>query len=129
MGEMQIHQAKNVLGGPLVACSYDPVTGFYRTGCCETGPDDLGRHLICVKVTEEFLAFSLASGNDLTTPRPEYRFAGVRPGYRWCLCALRWREALDAGVAPPVVLAATHEAALRIVDLATLRAHALDQRA
>ncbi|MDY0012148.1 MAG: DUF2237 domain-containing protein [Rhodocyclaceae bacterium] len=126
---MQIHQAKNVLGGPLVACSYDPVTGFYRTGCCETGPDDLGRHLICVKVTEEFLAFSLASGNDLTTPRPEYRFAGVRPGYRWCLCALRWREALDAGVAPPVVLAATHEAALRIVDLATLRAHALDQRA
>jgi len=116
--------SKNVLGGPLLACSYAPLTGFYRTGCCETGPDDLGRHIICVRVTEAFLSFSLTVGNDLSTPRPEYRFAGLKPGDRWCLCALRWKEAHAAGVAPPVVLEATHEVALRIVDLDTLKANA-----
>ena len=121
---MSVNASRNVLGGPLLACSYSPLTGFYRTGCCETGPDDLGRHVVCVRVTEPFLAFSRSVGNDLSTPRPEYRFAGLQPGDRWCLCALRWKEALEGGVAPPVVLEATHEAALRIVDLETLKAHA-----
>lgn len=116
--------SRNVLGGDLLACSYAPLTGFYRTGCCETGPDDHGRHLICVRVTTEFLKFSQQAGNDLSTPRPEYRFAGLKPGDRWCLCAMRWVEALRAGFAPPVVLEATHEAALKIVDLDTLKAHA-----
>lgn len=115
---------RNVLGGELLACSYAPLTGFYRTGCCETGPQDVGRHLICVRVTAEFLRFSQQAGNDLSTPRPEYRFAGLKPGDRWCLCALRWVEALQAGFAPPVVLEATNEAALGIVDLDTLKAHA-----
>ncbi|MDX9718069.1 MAG: DUF2237 domain-containing protein [Thauera sp.] len=119
-----MRSSRNVLGGPLLACSYAPLTGFYRTGCCETGPDDLGRHIICVRVTDAFLDFSRSVGNDLSTPRPEHRFAGLRAGDRWCLCALRWKEALDAGVAPPVVLEATHEAALRVVDLGTLRTHA-----
>lgn len=114
----------NVLGSALLACSYAPLTGFYRTGCCETGPDDQGRHVICVRVTQAFLDFSRSAGNDLSTPRPDYRFAGLKPGDRWCLCALRWKEAWQAGVAPPVVLEATHEAALRVVDLATLKAHA-----
>lgn len=127
MSEMQLQQARNVLGGPLLACSYAPLTGFFRTGCCETGPEDLGRHLICTKVTAEFLAYSRRMGNDLSTPRPEYRFAGLKPGDRWCLCALRWKQAFEAGMAPPVVLAATHEAALKIVALETLRAHAVDQ--
>lgn len=127
MSEMQLQQARNVLGGPLLACSYAPLTGFYRTGCCESGPEDPGRHLICTKVTAEFLAYSRRMGNDLSTPRPEYRFAGLKPGDRWCLCALRWKQAFEAGMAPPVVLAATHEAALKIVDLETLRAHAVDQ--
>lgn len=127
MSDTQLQQARNVLGGPLLACSYAPVTGFFRTGCCETGPEDMGRHLICIKATVEFLAFSRRVGNDLSTPRPEYRFAGLRPGDRWCLCALRWKQALEAGVAPPVVLAATHEEALQIVDLDSLRAHAVDR--
>lgn len=121
---MSMRSSRNVLGGPLLACSYAPLTGFYRTGCCETGPDDLGRHIICVRVTDAFLDFSRSVGNDLSTPRPEHRFAGLRAGDRWCLCALRWKEALDAGVAPPVVLEATHEAALRVVDLGTLKTHA-----
>ncbi len=120
-----MNTSRNVLGGPLLACSYSPLTGFYRTGCCETGADDLGRHIICVRVTAAFLDFSRSAGNDLSTPRPEYRFAGLKPGDRWCLCALRWKEAHEAGAAPPVVLEATHEAALRIVDLAVLKAHAL----
>lgn len=119
-----MNTSKNVLGGPLLACSYAPLTGFYRTGCCETGPEDAGRHVVCVRVSEAFLAFSRSAGNDLSTPRPEYRFAGLKPGDRWCLCALRWKEAREAGVAPPVVLEATHESALRIVDLDTLKAHA-----
>jgi uncharacterized protein len=127
MSDTQLQQAKNVLGGPLLACSYAPLTGFFRTGCCEAGPEDVGRHLICIRATAEFLAFSRRVGNDLSTPRPQYRFAGLRPGDRWCLCALRWKQALEAGVAPPVVLAATHEAALQIVDLESLRDHAVDQ--
>ncbi|AWI74018.1 hypothetical protein CEW83_01270 [Parazoarcus communis] len=120
--------SRNVLGGPLLACSYSPLTGFYRTGCCETGPDDSGLHLVCTRVTADFLAFSTAAGNDLSTPRPEYRFAGLKPGDRWCLCALRWLEALDAGAAPPVVLEATNEAVLELVDFDTLKAHAYGAR-
>ncbi|MFQ3664378.1 MAG: DUF2237 domain-containing protein [Chloroflexaceae bacterium] len=118
--------ARNVLGGPLAACSTDPLTGFYRTGCCDTGPDDLGLHVVCARVTAEFLAFSRSRGNDLITPRPEYGFPGLQPGDRWCLCATRWQEALAAGVAPPVILAATHEAALNIVRREDLLRHALD---
>ncbi|WP_374602885.1 DUF2237 family protein [Niveibacterium sp.] len=115
---------RNVLGGPLQACSYDPLTGFFRTGCCETGPEDLGRHVVCALVTAEFLAFSAERGNNLSQPRPELRFRGLKPGDRWCLCALRWKEALDAGVAPPVVLEATHESVLRVVSLLDLTRHA-----
>lgn len=126
MEETSLQGQRNVLGGPLLACSYDPLTGFSRTGCCEAMPGDVGRHLVCVKVTVEFLRFSLAAGNDLVTPRPEYRFAGLKPGNRWCLCAKRWLEAERAGVAPPVVLASTHRAALDIVDLDLLRRNALD---
>ena len=118
--------AFNVLGVALVPCSYDPLTGFYRDGCCNTAEDDTGSHVICVRVTAEFLTFSARRGNDLATPRPEYRFRGLKPGDRWCLCALRWREAYDAGVAPAVVLESTHERALDFVPLAWLRAHSLD---
>lgn len=117
--------ANNVLGTPLVPCSYDPLTGFYRDGCCKTDAQDLGSHVICARVTQAFLDFSLARGNDLVTPRPEHRFAGLRAGDRWCLCALRWREALQAGVAPPVVLECTHLRALDYVTLEQLRAHEL----
>jgi uncharacterized protein (DUF2237 family) len=116
----------NVLGEPLVPCSHAPMTGFYRDGCCETGPEDAGRHVVCAQVTESFLAFSRARGNDLMTPRPEFGFPGLAPGDRWCLCAERWREAALAGVAPPVVLSATHERALDIIDWTELKAHALD---
>ena len=115
----------NVLGGPLRSCSHDPQTGFYRTGCCETGPDDQGVHVVCIRATKEFLEFSKACGNDLSTPRPQWGFAGVKPGDQWCLCADRWKEALDAGMAPPVVLEATHQAALRHVTLNDLLFHAL----
>ena len=117
--------AFNVLGTALVPCSYDPLTGFFRDGCCNTAADDTGSHVVCVKVTDDFLAFSARRGNDLATPRPEYRFRGLRAGDRWCLCALRWREAFDAGVAPAVVLESTHERALDFVPIAWLRAHAL----
>jgi uncharacterized protein len=117
--------AFNVLGSALVPCSYDPLTGFFRDGCCNTADDDTGSHVICVKVSAEFLVFSARRGNDLATPRPEYRFRGLSPGDRWCLCALRWREAFDAGVAPAVVLESTHERALDFVPLAWLQAHAL----
>lgn len=116
--------ALNVLGQALVPCSYDPLTGYFRDGCCNTREDDTGSHVICARVTAEFLAFSQARGNDLITPRPEYRFAGLKPGDRWCLCALRWKEALDAGVAPPVVLDSTHQRALDFVTLEQLQAHA-----
>ena len=116
----------NVWGEPLEPCSLRPLTGFYRDGCCNTGPDDLGAHVVCVVVTEPFLAFSRGAGNDLSTPRPEFGFAGLRAGDRWCLCALRWREANDAGMAPRVVLAATHERALEIVDFDDLKRWAID---
>lgn len=123
----RIHSSqRNVLGKPLEPCSFDPLTGFYRTGCCETGPDDLGAHLICTEVTEDFLEFSKRVGNDLSTPRPEFGFPGLKPGDRWCVCAARWKQALDAGVAAPVVLAATHEDALQFVTLAELIRHAID---
>ncbi len=118
------HDALNVLGEPLLACSFDPLTGFYRDGCCHTGPEDVGTHVVCARVTAEFLAFSQAVGNDLSTPRPEWRFAGLKPGDRWCLCVRRWKEALTAGVAPPVVLEATHASTLQFVDIETLRQHA-----
>ena len=116
--------ALNVLGTPLLACSYAPLTGYFRDGCCHTREDDTGSHVICAKVTDAFLAFSLEQGNDLSTPKPEWRFAGLKAGDRWCLCALRWKEALRAGVAPPVVLVACHERALAYVTLAELQAHA-----
>ena len=114
---------QNVLGTELIPCSYDPLTGYFRDGCCNTDESDLGSHLICVRVTLDFLDFSRARGNDLQTPRPEYRFAGLEPGDRWCLCANRWREALEAGLAPPVVLESTHSRALAFVTLAQLEKH------
>ena len=117
-------EARNVLGGVLRPCSQAPLTGFYRTGCCETGPEDRGSHTVCAVMTEEFLAFSRAQGNDLSTPRPEFGFPGLRPGDQWCLCAPRWQEALRAGSAPFVALAATHEAALGACTLDDLRRHA-----
>jgi uncharacterized protein (DUF2237 family) len=117
--------ALNVLGTALVPCSYDPLTGYYRDGCCNTDQHDVGSHVVCAKVTQAFLDFSLARGNDLITPRPEHRFAGLKPGDRWCLCAMRWQEALSAGVAPPVVLASTHARALSFVTLTQLQSKAL----
>jgi len=117
---------KNVYGEPIATCSDDPVTGFYRTGCCETGPEDVGLHCVCIQATAEFLDFSKSAGNDLSTPIPEFDFAGLKPGDRWCLCAARWQEAHEAGAAPKVVLQATHEAALEVCELADLKAHALD---
>jgi uncharacterized protein (DUF2237 family) len=116
--------ARNVLGGELQSCSLDPLTGFYRNGCCETGPEDTGQHTVCAIMTETFLAFSMSVGNDLSTPRPEFDFPGLNPGDRWCLCAPRWKQALDAGAAPRVVLAATHEEVLAIVTLGILKDHA-----
>ena len=117
---------RNVLGGPLAVCSEEPLTGFYRTGCCETGPDDRGVHTVCAIMTAEFLSFSQARGNDLSTPRPEFDFSGLKPGDRWCLCAARWLEAFEAGMAPGVVLGATNAATLAIVPLEALTAHAVD---
>ncbi|SHJ93940.1 hypothetical protein SAMN05443637_101200 [Pseudonocardia thermophila] len=117
--------ARNVLGGELQTCSTDPMTGFYRTGCCETGAEDVGVHTVCAQMTAEFLEFSAAQGNDLSTPRPEFGFAGLKPGDRWCVCADRWVEAYEAGVAPPVVLEATHASMLDWVDLSVLQRHAV----
>jgi uncharacterized protein len=117
---------RNVLGRPLEACGIEPMTGFFRTGCCETGPDDVGSHTVCARMTAEFLAFSRSQGNDLSTPMPEHGFPGLKPGDRWCLCAARWREAYLAGVGPPVVLASTHEDALEEVPLEELQARATD---
>jgi len=119
-------EEQNVLGGVLAPCSTSPRTGFYRDGCCNTGPDDIGLHVVCAQMTAAFLAFSKERGNDLSTPAPELGFPGLRPGDRWCLCVGRWREALEAGVAPPVILAATHEETLAVVALADLKRHALD---
>jgi uncharacterized protein len=117
--------ALNVLGTAMVACSFDPLTGFYRDGCCNTDAHDFGTHVVCAEVTAEFLAYSRSRGNDLSAPNPRYGFAGLKPGDRWCLCAMRWKEALLAGVAPPVHLEATHAKALDIVTLAQLQTHAL----
>jgi uncharacterized protein len=117
---------RNVLGGELESCGTDPLTGFYRDGCCNTGEEDLGSHTVCAVVTTEFLAHQQKAGNDLVTPRPEFGFPGLRPGDRWCVCASRWQEAYDAGVAPPVVLAATHARAVDDVSLEALREHAVD---
>jgi len=117
-------EQKNVLGGSLRPCCSDPVTGFYRNGFCQTSAEDLGSHTVCVEVTEEFLSFSKAAGNDLSTPMPQYGFPGLRPGDRWCICAPRWQEALLAGFAPPVVLAATNERCLDYVALEDLQRHA-----
>lgn len=118
--------SRNVLGGQLEVCSTSPMTGFYRNGCCDVGPDDVGVHAVCVQVTAKFLAFSKAAGNDLSTPMPQHGFAGIKPGDRWCLCAARWKEALDAGAAAQVVLAATHEKTLEFVSLEELKRHAVD---
>ena len=112
--------AKNVFGEELMLCSTEPMTGYYRNGCCETGPDDLGTHTVCAIMTKEFLEFSLSRGNDLITPRPEYDFPGLVPGDRWCLCASRWVEAYRAGVAPKIVLEASHEKTLEFVSLEEL---------
>ena len=116
----------NVLGEPLATCSERPLTGFFRDGCCNTSPEDLGLHTVCTRVTAEFLEFSKSRGNDLSTPHPEFGFPGLKPGDQWCLCAARWQEALEAGAAPRVVLRATHAAALRVVKLADLKKYALD---
>jgi uncharacterized protein (DUF2237 family) len=118
--------ARNVLGAELQPCSLEPVTGFFRNGCCETGPHDVGMHTVCAVMTAEFLAFSKSVGNDLSTPRPDLAFDGLKPGDRWCLCAPRWKEALDAGAAPQVVLEATHEETLAIVTLGVLKDHAVE---
>jgi len=118
--------ARNVLGTQLQTCSTDPVTGFFRDGCCETGPSDRGRHIVCVVMTDDFLAFSKASGNDLSTPMPQYRFPGLKAGDRWCLCLERWREAHKAGCAPQVILEATHEIALERLTLSTLQPFAVE---
>ncbi|MBV9734377.1 MAG: DUF2237 domain-containing protein [Acidisphaera sp.] len=125
-GEPGRKPSRSVLGGALETCSIRPMTGFFRSGCCETGRDDVGSHTVCAVMDAAFLAFSKAAGNDLSTPRPEFGFAGLRPGDRWCLCAPRWQEALDAGAAPRVVLRATEEAALHHCRLADLKRHAID---
>jgi uncharacterized protein (DUF2237 family) len=125
-GEGRRGPSRNVFGEPLAACSMNPVTGFYRDGCCNTGPEDVGSHTVCVVATAEFLEFSKSRGNDLSTPLPNHGFAGLKPGDRWCLCAPRWQEAFEAGQAPRVVLRATHEAALSYCSLADLKRYAID---
>jgi uncharacterized protein (DUF2237 family) len=122
---MSFSGPSNVMGGPLRPCSFSPMTGFYRDGCCRTGPGDYGLHTVCVEVTASFLAYSRAQGNDLTTPVPQYDFAGLVPGDRWCLCVTRWKEALDAGLAPRVVLSSTHISALEFVSREDLQRHAV----
>ena len=119
-------ESRNVYGEPLETCSEEPLTGFFRDGCCNTSDQDAGSHTVCVKVTREFLEFSRFRGNDLSTPRPEFGFPGLKPGDRWCLCAARWREAHEAGMAPRVFLRATHERALEIVSLDVMREFAAD---
>ena len=116
----------NVLGEPLLSCSEEPMTGFFRDGCCNTSPEDLGRHVVCIRATAEFLEFSRSRGNDLSTPNLEFGFSGLRPGDQWCLCAARWQEALEAGAAPRVLLQSTHAAALRVVQLRDLKKYAID---
>ena len=121
---MHRDQDRNVVGGDLISCSNDPVTGFFRDGCCATGEEDVGSHTVCAEMTVEFLRFSKQAGNDLSTPRPEWGFAGLAPGDRWCVCASRWLEAYRAGSIAPVVLGATHERALEIVPIEVLTANA-----
>ena len=116
----------SVLDEPLCVCSTSPMTGFVRNGCCETGPQDLGSHTVCVEVTAEFLEFSRSRGNDLSTPIPAFEFPGLKPGDRWCLCAARWQEALEAGAAPRVVMRATHQRALEVIEFSDLSRHAID---
>jgi uncharacterized protein (DUF2237 family) len=120
--------ASNVLGTPLATCCTSPITGFYRDGCCNTGAGDMGAHVVCAQMTEEFLTYTKAQGNDLSTPMPAFQFPGLKTGDRWCLCASRWKEALDAGVAPPVVLEATHATALEYVSMRDLQSYALDSK-
>jgi uncharacterized protein (DUF2237 family) len=122
-----MRRAKNVLGTDLEVCSVDPMTGFYRDGCCNTGAEDLGMHTVCVEVTDEFLAFSKGRGNDLSTPNQAYEFPGLQAGDRWCLCVLRWKEAFEADMAPRVVLGATHMSVLEFVDLEDLQRYAVDR--
>ncbi len=117
---------RNVLGGHLESCGTEPLTGFYRDGCCSTGPEDVGSHTVCAVMTEEFLTFSRLAGNDLSTPRPEWGFAGLKPGDRWCVVAVRWMQAYQAGAATGVVLAATNARSLEIVPIEALRQHAVD---
>lgn len=117
---------RNVLGGELAPCSVSPQTGFYRDGCCNTGSEDVGMHVVCARMTREFLDFEREHGNDLVTPDPESGFPGLKPGDQWCVCAARWRKAFEASVAPPVVLQATHEETLAVIPLSDLRRHALD---
>jgi uncharacterized protein (DUF2237 family) len=119
--------AQNVLGGELQPCSYNPLTGFFRDGCCNTGADDLGVHTVCIRASEEFLSFSASVGNDLSTPHPEHGFTGLSPGDQWCLCASRWQEAFEAGVAPPVVLESTHASTLEWVQLSDLALFAVKE--
>ncbi len=121
-----VRAGRNVLGEALQSCSSDPMTGFYRDGCCRTGPEDHGLHTVCAVMTAEFLEFSKSRGNDLSTPRPEWGFPGLRPGDQWCLCALRWVEAFEAGSAPRIVLAATHFSMLEHAEIEVLKAHAID---
>ena len=120
--------AKNVLGTPVQTCSTEPMTGFYRNGCCDTGPDDLGLHLVCTQVTAAFLAHQRSIGNDLSTPMPYYGFPGLKPGDRWCVCVTRWKQSLEAGMAAPVYLEATHMSTLEYVDLEDLQKHAVGAR-
>jgi uncharacterized protein len=123
---MNIIEQKNVLGESLVTCSMDPLTGFTRTGCCETGPEDVGSHTVCIIATKDFLKFSANIGNDLSTPVPAFGFKGLKQGDRWCLCASRWQQAFEAGNAPKVVLTATHERCLEDINIDALKAHAID---
>ncbi|MDO8300198.1 DUF2237 family protein [Lacisediminimonas sp.] len=116
--------ARNVFNEPIIPCSFQPLTGFFRDGCCKTGDDDVGTHVVCAVMTDEFLEFSVARGNDLVTPVPEWGFPGLRAGDKWCLCALRWVEAWQAGMAPPVVLESTNFHALDVISLSVLQAHA-----
>jgi uncharacterized protein len=123
---MQVTEQRNIFGEQIGLCSEKPLTGFTRSGCCETGPEDIGSHTVCVEVSAEFLDFSRQVGNDLSTPVPDFGFDGLKPGDRWCLCAARWQQAFAAGYAPRVILTATHERCLDIIDIADLKAHALD---
>ena len=119
-------ESLNVLGEPLKDCGRDPLTGFFRNGCCDTSEEDFGMHTVCARMTSTFLEFSKSQGNDLSTPRPEFGFDGLQPGDRWCLCAARWQEAYEAGMAPEVFLESTHQATLKVVELDNLQKHAVD---